>query len=796
VITHDDARGLLHAPLAEVVAAAGRLRDEHHGNRVTYSPKVFIPLTMLCRDRCGYCTFAKPPARLDHAYLPIEEVLAIARAGAALGCHEALFTLGEGPEDRYPVAAEWLAAHGYATTIDYLEAACRAVLEETGLLPHANAGALDQADLERLRAVSPSQGMMLESLADRLHEPGGPHHGAPDKTASRRLASLEAAGRARIPFTTGILVGFGETPAERLEALLAIRASHDRHGHVQEVIVQNFLPKPGTKMHDAPACPPEALTRTIALARLVLGGEMHIQAPPNLTDAEGLGDLIDAGIDDWGGVSPLTADHVNPERPWPALELLRAATEASGKTLAPRLTVYPEYVRDPEHWLDPAVRFPVLCANDLEGLARDDDWASGGDVAPRTLLPPSTPARAGGPVGEVLAGVRNGEEVGVDEIVTLLGARGPEMAEVCAVADELRREIVGDTVTFVRNRNINYTNICTFKCRFCAFSKGKLSLNLRGDPYLLGVEEIQARVVEAVECGATEVCLQGGIHPDFDGEYYLDIAKAVKEVAPDIHIHGFTALEVTEGAKRLGMDLGEYLVLAKEAGLSTLPGTAAEILDDEVRAIICPDKINTDEWLEAHRIAHGVGLRSNVTIMFGSVERPMHVANHLVRTRELQKETGGFTEFVPLPFVHMATPIFLQKRARKGPTFRELLLMQAVGRIAYRGWIENIQVSWVKTGIAGARQALQAGCNDLGGTLMDENISRAAGANHGQEADEDDFHQMVDALGRPLEQRTTLYGRINTVGRRLRPPPEPHGAPEAPDGAVPVVLRPSAPVQA
>ncbi|HEY3722749.1 MAG TPA: 5-amino-6-(D-ribitylamino)uracil--L-tyrosine 4-hydroxyphenyl transferase CofH [Acidimicrobiia bacterium] len=792
MIPPEDARSLLDAPLADVVAAAGRLRDEHHGNRITYSPKVFIPLTMLCRDRCGYCTFAKPPARLDHAYLPLDEVLAIARAGAAMGCHEALFTLGEAPEDRYPVAAEWLAAHGYQSTIDYLEAACRAVLEETGLLPHANAGALSQADLERLRAVSPSQGMMLESLADRLHEPGGPHHGAPDKTASRRLATLEAAGRARIPFTTGILVGFGETAAERLDALLAIRASHERHGHVQEVIVQNFLPKPGTKMHDAPPCAPEELVRTIAIARLVLGGAMHVQAPPNLTDAAELGDLVAAGIDDWGGVSPLTADHVNPERPWPALELLRGATEAAGKTLAPRLTVYPEYVRDPDRWLDPAVRFPVLCANDLEGLARDDDWASGGDTAPRTLLPPPTPARAGGPVGEVLEGVRRGDVVGEAEIVTLLGARGPELAAVCEVADDLRRELVGDTVTFVRNRNINYTNICTFKCRFCAFSKGPLSLNLRGDPYLLGVEEIQARVVEAVECGATEVCLQGGIHPDFDGEYYLDVARAVKAVAPDIHVHGFTALEVTEGARRLGMDLGEYLTLAKEAGLSTLPGTAAEILDDEVRAIICPDKIDTEEWLEAHRIAHGVGLRSNVTIMFGHVERPEHVARHLVRTRALQLETGGFTEFVPLPFVHMATPIFLQKKARKGPTFRELLLMQAVGRIAYRGAIDNIQVSWVKTGIAGARQALQAGCNDLGGTLMDENISRAAGASHGQEADEHDFHAMVDPLGRPLEQRTTLYGRIRTEGRRLRPAPEAHDHGDA----VPVVLRPSAPVEA
>jgi FO synthase len=788
-MTPQEAAELLTAPLDELVRAAGRLRDEHHGDRVTYSPKVFLPLTMLCRDRCGYCTFAKPPARLDHPFLPLDDVLAIARAGAALGCHEALFTLGEAPEDRYPVAANWLDAHGHATTVDYLEAACRAVLEETGLLPHANAGALGPDDLARLRPVSPSQGMMIETLADRLHEPGGPHHRAPDKTAARRLATLEAAGRARIPFTTGILVGFGETPAERIDALVAIRAAHERHGHVQEVIVQNFLPKPGTAMHDAPPCDHEDFVRTIAIARLVLGGAMHLQAPPNLTDPDGLADLLAAGIDDWGGVSPLTADHVNPERPWPALERLQHATEAAGKALAPRLTVYPEYVRDPEGWLDPAVRFAVQCASDLEGLARDDAWASGGDTGPPALLPPPTPARAGGPVGEVLAGVRAGEEVGVDEIVTLLGARGPELAAVSGVADDLRRELVGDTVTFVRNRNINYTNICTFKCRFCAFSKGPLSLNLRGDPYLLPLEEIQARVVEAVECGATEVCLQGGIHPDFDGSYYLDVAKAVKEAAPSIHVHGFTALEVTEGARRLGTDLRDYLLEAKAAGLSTLPGTAAEILHDDVRAVICPDKITTDEWLEAHRTAHEVGLRSNVTIMFGHVERPEHVAAHLVRTRALQQETGGFTEFVPLPFVHMATPIFLQERARRGPTFREVLLMHAVGRIAYRGWIDNVQISWVKAGIAGARQALQAGCNDLGGTLMDENISRAAGASHGQEADEADFRSICEPLGRPLEQRTTLYGRVSTVGRRLRPPPESHALP-----AVPVELRTAAPV--
>ncbi|MFO7591424.1 MAG: 5-amino-6-(D-ribitylamino)uracil--L-tyrosine 4-hydroxyphenyl transferase CofH [Acidimicrobiia bacterium] len=797
------ASDLVRAPLSELVAEAGRLRDEGHGTRITFSPKVFVPLTMLCRDRCGYCTFAKPPARLGAPFLDPDEVLAIAHAGAAVGCHEALFTLGEAPEDRYPVARTWLSGHaGDAefSTIDYLVEVAGRVLRETGLLPHANAGALTAEQFAALRAVSPGQGMMLETLAARLGEPGGPHHGAPDKTPARRLAALEAAGEARVPFTTGILVGIGETRSERLDALLAIAESHARHGHVQEVIVQNFLPKPDTAMHRAPPCDPDEFLWTVTTARIVLGPAMHLQAPPNLSDD--LGALLEAGIDDWGGVSPVTPDHVNPERPWPALDRLRAATEAAGKMLAPRLTVYPEYVRDAETWLHPDVLPMVLAASDSEGLARDDLWTSGGERAAPELLPALTPLpvhadRApspGGAVQDVLDGVLGGDEVGVDEIVTLLSARGPEVVAVAEVADQLRHEIVGDAVTFVRNRNINYTNVCTYKCRFCAFSKGPLSLNLRGTPYLLDLEEIQRRVVEATECGATEVCLQGGIHPDFDGDYYLAVARAVNEVAPQIHVHGFTALEVTEGARRLDVPLRDYLGSLKDAGLSTLPGTAAEVLDDEVRAIICPDKVTTDEWLEAHRLAHEVGLRSNVTIMFGTVERPVHVARHLVRTRDLQRETGGFTEFVPLPFVHMATPLSLQGRSRHGPTFREVLLVHAVGRIAYRGWIDNIQASWVKVGASGARQLLRAGCNDLGGTLMDENISRAAGASHGQELDDDDFRAIVEPIGRTLEQRTTLYGRTTTVGRRLRPAPA-DAAPDpgSPDG-VPVTIGTRTPV--
>jgi FO synthase len=745
---------LLRTPLDDLTAAARVVRDGVHGRRVTYSPKVFIPLTMLCRDRCGYCTFAKAPARVTAPYLLPEEVLAIARAGRDAGCHEALFTLGERPELRYPVARDWLAAQGYASTVDYLAAMCRLVLEETGLLPHANAGALYPEELATLRGVSASQGMMLESLAEGL----AAHRGAPDKEPVRRLATLDAAGELAIPFTTGILVGIGDDRPGRLVALRAIAAAHARHGHVQEVIVQNFLPKPGTAMAKAPPCPPEDLQWAIAAARLVLPPDVHVQAPPNLSDD--LGPLLHAGIDDWGGVSPVTADHVNPERAWPALDILRGATEAAGHTLVPRMTVYPTFALDPGRWLDPALRFGVLDASDAEGLARDGSWCSGGSEPPPPLLEETGPSHGvvgGGAVAEVLAGVALGQEVGEAEIVTLFSARGPEVRLVAEAADDLRRRVVGDDVTFVRNRNINYTNVCTFKCRFCAFSKGPLSLNLRGAPYLLELDEITRRVVEAVDEGATEVCLQGGIHPNFDGDYYLHVLEAVRAGAADIHIHGFTALEVTEGARRSEVPLAEYLTRLKEAGLKTLPGTAAEILDDDVRAVICPDKINTEEWLEAHRTAHRVGLRSNITIMFGSVEQPVSWARHIVRTRALQRETGGFTEFVPLPFVHMATPIYLQKKARRGPTFRETVLMHAVARLAYAGDIDNIQVSWVKMGGEGARQLLRAGANDLGGTLMDENISRAAGATHGQRMGVEELEAIVAPLGRPLVQRSTLY---------------------------------------
>ncbi len=737
---------LLNARAADLAPEARERARALFGELVTYSPKVFIPLTQLCRDRCAYCTFAQAPAHLAAPYLDLEEVMGIARAGEAAGCTDALFTLGERPELRYDEAARWLAARGYRSTVDYVATAAQMVLESTGLLPHANAGALYPNELAQLRAVSASQGMMLEALADLEA-----HRLAPDKTPARRLATLEAAGELKIPFTTGVLVGIGESRAERLATLEAIAASHRRHGHVQEVIVQNFLPKARTAMAHHPPADTEEFHWTIAAARLVLPDEVHLQAPPNLSDDPAA--LLDYGIDDFGGISPVTADHVNPERAWPAVETLADECASRGLVLAPRLTLYPRFAFDAT-FVDEAVRPAVLAAADAAGLARDDEWHAGGETAPPPRPVRRTTTTA---VSTILARYQPGYDFSEAELVTLFGARDGDFVAVCAAADATRRALVGDEVSFVVNRNINYTNVCTFKCRFCAFSKGPLSLNLRGDPYLLTLEEISERVREAEARGATEVCLQGGIHPNFDGDYYVDVVAAVKAGSPRIHIHAFSALEVHEGARRLGVDLATYLTRLKDAGLKTLPGTAAEILDDPVRAVLCPDKITTDQWLEVHRTAHGVGLGSNVTIMFGAVEGPESWARHLVRTRDLQRETGGFSEFVPLPFVHMATPLFLRGRARRGPTFREAVLMHAVGRLHYATLIDNIQVSWVKMGVEGVRRILGAGANDLGGTLMDENISRAAGATHGQEMDPAAFADLVAPLGRTLVQRTTAY---------------------------------------
>lgn len=740
-------RDLVHSPIDDLSSAAFEKARRSFGHVITYSPKVFIPLTQLCRDRCGYCTFAQAPAHVAAPFMSLDEVMEIAQAGKDAGCTEALFTLGERPELRYDEAAKWLAARGYLSTVDYVANAAQMVLEGTGLLPHANAGALYRHELSQLRTVSASQGMMLETLAN---VPA--HRLAPDKDPERRLSTLREAGELKIPFTTGLLVGIGESREDRIETLEAIRRSHEEYGHVQEVIIQNFLPKARTQMANEPAVSDEEFHWTIAVARLILPATIHLQAPPNLSDDPTR--LLAFGIDDFGGISPVTRDHVNPERAWPAVESLAEECDRKGFVLTPRLTVYPEFIGLESMFIDDAVRPHVLAHADSSFLARDDQWFSGSDAAP-----PLAPARVGrtSAVEALLRQYEPGYDFTREELALLFNARGADFNAVVERADALRYELVGDEVSFVINRNINYTNVCTFKCRFCAFSKGPLSLNLRGDPYLLTLDEISERVREAEAKGATEVCLQGGIHPKFDGDYYIDVVAAVRAGSPTIHIHAFSALEVFEGARRSDQDLATYLTRLKDAGLKTLPGTAAEILDDQVRKILCPDKINSDQWLEVHRVAHGVGLRSNITIMFGAVEGVESWVTHLLRTRALQKETGGFTEFVPLPFVHMATPIFLRGRSRRGPTFREAVLMHAVPRLHYATLIDNIQVSWVKMGVEGSRRILQAGANDLGGTLMDENISRAAGATHGQEMDVETLRELVAPLGRPLHQRSTLY---------------------------------------
>ena len=757
---------------------ADTIRKETYRNTVTYSPKVFIPLTKLCQDRCGYCTFAEPPARLEAPYMEPEEILTVAKAGKQTGCHEALFTLGERPELRYPYAKEWLSTRGYSSTIDYLVEMSKLVLEETGLLPHANAGALYHEELLALRDVSASQGMMLESIEPNL----ACHRNSPDKTPERRISTLKNAGELEIPFTTGILVGMGESRHSRIESLKVIAQIQKTFGHIQEVIIQNFLPKAGTAMHKHPPCPEDDFLETIALARIILPKEIHIQAPPNLSDD--FRKLLSVGIDDWGGVSPVTKDYVNPERPWPDLEKLKQVTESEGFELVPRLTIYPEFASNLKKWVAPEISFPVMELSDSSGYARSDPlspdqefierhspiarseessedvWFSGSPGSLPDLV--SSNRKPTGALNDAIEAIQSGEEADAEMLELFLSARGAEVSAVAGLADSLRYEAVGNKVTWVANRNINYTNVCTFKCRFCGFSKGPLSLNLRGKPYLLEMEEIASRVAEAARAGATEVCLQGGIHPDFDGNYYIEVAKAVHDAVPDMHIHGFTALEVLEGARRLDEPLESYLKRLMDAGLASLPGTAAEILDDEIRKDLCPDKINTEEWLEVHRTAHKIGLRSNVTMMFGSIEHPRHWVKHLLLCRDLQKETGGFTEFVGLPFVHMASPIYLQEKSRRGPTFRETLLLHAVARIAYNKLIPNIQASWVKIGFEGVRQLLQSGVNDLGGTLIDENISRAAGAQHGQMVKKSDFENLVAPLGRELVQRNTLYGTLNS----------------------------------
>ena len=806
------ARGLGEGePLDRLLTAASRVRDaglESAGRAgvVTYSRKVFIPLTRLCRDRCHYCTFVTTPGGLRQAgqqpFLSPDEVLQIARDGAALGCKEALFTLGDRPEARWPAAAEWLEAHGYDSTLGYLRAMAIRVLEETGLLPHLNPGVLTWEEIQRLKPVSASMGMMLETTATRLwSEPGGPHFGSPDKEPAVRLRVMEDAGRSAVPFTTGVLLGIGETPAERVDAVRAIRASAQRHGHVQEVIVQNFRAKPRTAMAAHDDLELQEYVAAVAVTRLLLGPGHRVQAPPNLSDSTELGLLLRAGVDDWGGVSPLTPDHVNPERPWPNLDKLAKLSDEAGFELRERLAAQPRYVSRPEPWLDPRVRPHVSALAGDDGLAvagrrpvglpwqePDDTWGGSGRVDLHTAIDTegrtddrrsdfdavygdwaelrdrtvaardgsTTALRVGDP--EVHAALAHAESdpagLSDEEYLTLLGADGPDLEALAAVADAVRRDVVGEDVTYVVNRNINFTNVCYTGCRFCAFAQRRTD----ADAYTLSLDQVGDRVDEAWAGGATEICMQGGIHPDLPGTAYFDLAREVKRRQPGIHLHAYSPMEIVNGAARTGLSFREFLTAAREAGVDSLPGTAAEILDDDVRWVLTKGKLPTATWLEIVGTAHEVGLPTTSTMMYGHVDTPAHWVAHLRTLAALQDRTGGFREFVLLPFVHHNSPIYLAGVARPGPTMRENRAVHAVARLLLHGRIDHIQTSWVKLGDAGTQVVLDGGANDLGGTLMEETISRMAGSENGSLKTIAELEAMAAAIGRPARQRTTDYG--------------------------------------
>ena len=757
----DDTRSLM--------SVAGAIRDAGHQNTVSYSRKVFIPLTHLCRDVCHYCTFAQVPRKLKAPYLTPDEVLKIAQDGARAGCKEALFTLGDKPELRYKAARDGLKELKQDSTLSYLRDMAQMVLDETGLFPHLNPDLMAADELAEMRKVSISMGIMLESASDRLTEKGMPHYGSPDKVPALRLETLRLAGEAKVPFTSGLLIGIGETRFERIESLLALRDANEPHGHIQEIIIQNFRAKAETLMVNAPEPDMNELLWTISLARIIFGAGMNIQAPPNLSPGI-FEQIVDAGINDWGGVSPVTPDFVNPEAPWPHLTDLADKTAGAGKLLIERLALYPGYANDLPSWVDPSVEPLVLQAIDGSGFARTENWAAGAVEAPPEIdLARVTAIAKQGPsadLADILGKAKSGEGLSEDDIVRLFKARGNDYTAVCQAADEMRKQVAGDEVTYCVNRNINYTNVCYFKCQFCAFSKGKMSENLRGKPYDLSHEEIMRRTKEAWDRGASEVCLQGGIHPEYTGQTYIDICRSIKQVNPDMHIHAFSPLEVWQGAKTLGIPVSEFLGQLKEAGLGTLPGTAAEILDDEVRATLCPDKINTAQWLEVMEAAHGQGFNTTATIMYGHMEQYKHVARHLLRIRDLQEKTGGFTEFVILPFIHMESPIYLKGHARKGPTFREAILIHAISRLVLHPLFKNIQASWTKLGHEGVRACLQAGVNDLGGTLMNETITRAAGAAHGQETSPEEMEEIIRSIGRTPRQRSTTYGEVTELQRQ------------------------------
>ncbi|WP_336713817.1 bifunctional FO biosynthesis protein CofGH [Arthrobacter sp. USHLN218] len=853
-----EAETLLHARgdyLERLLAAASRVRDaglQQAGRPgiITYSKKVFVPVTHLCRDRCHYCTFVQTPGQLARAgkgmFLSPDEILEIARAGAAAGCKEALFTLGDRPEDRWPAARDWLDAHGYDSTLDYVRAMAVRVLEETGLLPHLNPGVMTWEEIQRLKPVAPSMGMMLETTAARLFsEKGGPHFGSPDKDPAVRLRVLEDAGRSSVPFTTGVLLGIGENYAERVEAIFALRAIDRRYGHLQEVIVQNFRAKDATAMMHEPDLATEEYVAAVAVARLVLGPKARVQAPPNLTDARELSLLVRAGVDDWGGVSPLTPDHVNPERPWPHLEDLARLTAESGFLLRERLTAHPRYILAGEPWIDPRLAPHVRALAADNGLASEDavpegrpwqepdpDWAGTGrvdlhteiDTAGRTgdrrgdfdavygdwealredVAQGRASMRGGGGDREVRAALARAENdpegLSDADYLALLSAEGPELEALAALADLVREQAVGNDVGYVVNRNINFTNVCYTGCRFCAFAQRRTD----ADAYTLSLSQVGERVDEAWAIGATEICMQGGIHPDLPGTAYFDLAREVKKRRPDIHLHAFSPMEIVNGAARTGLSYTDFLAEAKAAGLDTIPGTAAEILDDEVRWVLTKGKLPAADWIEIVSTAHRLGIRSSATMMYGHVDNPSHWVGHLRTLSRIQDQTGGFTEFVLLPFIHTNAPVYLAGIARPGPTLRENRAVHAVARLMLHGRIDHIQTSWVKLGNHGTQLMLNGGADDLGGTLMEETISRMAGAENGSEKTVSELERLIRSIGRDPRQRTTEYGTPTperlaaarrhaetgyaATGKSLKVLPEAADAGRVPAGAAPVAL--------
>lgn len=813
--------------LTDLTASAARVRDaglEAAGRPgvITYSKSVFIPLTRLCRDKCHYCTFVTVPGKLRRAghgmFMSPDEVLDIARKGAERGCKEALITLGDKPEDRWPEAREWLDAHGYDDTIAYVRAISIRILEETGLLPHLNPGVMSWTDFQRLKPVAPSMGMMLETTAERLwSEPGMPHYGSPDKEPAVRLRVLEDAGRSSVPFTSGLLIGIGETYEERAESLFALRRVARSYHSVQELIIQNFRAKPDTAMRGMPDADLDDLVATVAVARHIMGPSGNLQAPPNLVDGE-YARLIGAGIDDWGGVSPVTIDHVNPEKPWPRLDELAARSAESGFTLRERLCVYPEFVTRGEPWLDPRLMPHVRALADPEtGLAIADapvtgrPWqepdeqftATGRTDLHRTIdtegrtsdrrddfdevygdwealreqaAPGMVPSRIEADVREALSvAADDPTRLTDDQALALLHADGPALDALCGVADDIRTSVVGDDVTYIVTRNINFTNVCYTGCRFCAFAQRRTD----ADAYTLSLDQVADRAAQAWDVGAVEVCMQGGIHPDLPGTAYFDIAKAVKERVPGMHVHAFSPMEVVNGASRTNMSIREWLTAAKEAGLDSIPGTAAEILDDEVRWILTKGKLPTATWIEVIKTAHSLGIRSSSTMMYGHVDQPRHWLGHFRTLAAIQQETGGFTEFVTLPFIHTNAPVYLAGIARPGPTTRDNRAVTAMARVLLHPHIPNIQTSWVKLGTEGAAEMLRSGANDLGGTLMEETISRMAGSSYGSYKSVKDLIAVADAAGRPAKPRTTLYGSV---------PEERVRAASASDGHLPELL--------